>query len=243
MLMQKNIAFEAIQGSVNDNSGQLSLKSLFNSIPQEGLQAGKALFWEGDPANHLFELVEGVMRLYRIIGDGRRVITAFLYPGDLVGTSLQKRYLYTAEAVTDCKIRRIARKNFYDEISRSACLRPDFISLLCQEMAAAHDQMVLLSKKNAEERLCSFLLQLISREMTNAAGDLVMLPMNRLDIADYLGLTIETVSRTISKLASRNILVPVGRHDMKILNLKRLIQLSGNGDDFSLENCHSGSIH
>ncbi|UWU18697.1 helix-turn-helix domain-containing protein (plasmid) [Rhizobium sullae] len=243
MLMQKNIAFEAVKGSMADNSGQMSLKSLFHSIPQEVLQTGKAMFWEGDAANHLFELVDGVMRLYRIIGDGRRVITAFLYPGDLVGTSLQERYLYTAEAVTNCKIRRIARKNFHDEIFRSACLRPDFMSVLCQEMAAAHDQMVLLSKKNAEERLCSFLLQLISRDMTNAAGDLVTLPMNRLDIADYLGLTIETVSRTISKLASRNILVPVGRHDMKILSLKRLIQLSGNGDDFSLENCHSCSIH
>jgi CRP/FNR family transcriptional regulator len=67
--------------------------------------------------------------------------------------------------------------------------------------------------------------------------------MNRLDIADYLGLTIETVSRTITKLANRGVLAPAGRHEIRILNPKRLVQLSGNGDDFLSEDCHSSSVH
>ncbi len=182
--------------------------------------------------NHLFEITEGVIRLYRIIGEGRRVITAFLFPGDIVGASLQDRYLYTAEAVTDCRIRRIGRKTFHDEVSRSPCLRPDLIALLCRETAAAHDQMVLLSKKNAEERLCSFLHDLLRRGPAGAEEiGAVSLPMSRLDIADYLGLTIETVSRTITKLANRGVLTPVGRHEIRILQPRRLAHLSGDGRD------------
>ncbi len=232
MLMEKHTAFETEITRAGEFAPALSLASLFQAQPAETLCSGKALFWEGDPTNHLFELAEGVIRLYRIIGEGRRVITAFLFPGDLVGASLQDRYLYTAEAVTDCRVRRIGRKAFHEEVSRSPCLRPDLIALICQEMAAAHDQMVLLSKKNAEERLCSFLHDLLSREPSSTEeGGMVPLPMSRLDIADYLGLTIETVSRTITKLANRGVLTPVGRHEIRILQPRRLAHLSGDGRD------------
>ncbi len=230
MLMEKHAAFENEASRAAEFAPALSLASLFQAQPADLVSAGKALFWEGDPANHLFELTEGVIRLYRIIGEGRRVITAFLFPGDLVGASLQDRYLYTAEAVTDCRLRRIGRKVFHEEVSRNPGLRPDLIALLCAEMAAAHDQMVLLSKKNAEERLCSFLLNLMNRNGGNGPdGNLVALAMSRLDIADYLGLTIETVSRTITKLANRGVLAPVGRHEIRILQPRRLAQLSGDG--------------
>jgi CRP/FNR family transcriptional regulator len=241
--MQKHAAFDVEGNRGSGSPAPVSLASLFHLQPAEAVTAGKALFWEGDAASHLFEITEGIIRLYRIIGEGRRVITAFLFPGDLVGASLQERYLYTAEAVVDCRIRRVSRKNFHEEIARSPCLRPDFISLLCHEMAAAHDQMVLLSKKNAEERLCSFFLQLMGRDATSERAGRIGVPMNRLDIADYLGLTIETVSRTITKLANRGVLAPAGRHEIRILNPKRLVQLSGNGDDFLSEDCHSSSVH
>lgn len=232
MLMEKHTAFETEITRAGEFAPALSLAALFQAQPAEALCSGKALFWEGDPASHLFELAEGVIRLYRIIGEGRRVITAFLFPGDLVGASLQDRYLYTAEAVTDCRIRRIGRKAFHDEVSRSPCLRPDLIALLCRETAAAHDQMVLLSKKNAEERLCSFLHDLMRRGPAGAEeAGAVPLPMSRLDIADYLGLTIETVSRTITKLANRGVLTPVGRHEIRILQPRRLAHLSGDGRD------------
>ncbi len=232
MLMEKHTAFETEITRAGEFAPALSLGSLFQAQPAETLGSGKALFWEGDPTNHLFEIAEGVIRLYRIIGEGRRVITAFLFPGDIVGASLQDRYLYTAEAVTDCRIRRIGRKTFHDEVSRSPCLRPDLIALLCRETAAAHDQMVLLSKKNAEERLCSFLHDLLHRGPAGAEENgAVSLPMSRLDIADYLGLTIETVSRTITKLANRGVLTPVGRHEIRILQPRRLAHLSGDGRD------------
>ncbi|MBX5218688.1 MULTISPECIES: Crp/Fnr family transcriptional regulator [unclassified Rhizobium] len=243
MLMQNNHAFEnAEQTGEAINAGQ-SLSSLFRSSAAEPVAAGKAICWEGDQAKHLFQVEEGVVRLHRIIGEGRRVITAFHFAGDLIGASLQNDFIFTAEAVTECKIRRMSRKSFHEEVVRSDALGPAYISLLCQEAAAAHEQMVLLSKKNAEERLCSFIVKLASRRNPRPRQGLVRVPMNRQDIADHLGLTIETVSRTITKLASRNIVIPEGRHDLRIVNLARLKQLSGDADDFTDDSCHRVNLH
>jgi CRP/FNR family transcriptional regulator len=243
MLMQNNAAFEHAEPTHDVMRGGQSLSSLFLTSTTETIAAGKAICWEGDAANHLFHVVEGVVRLHRIIGEGRRVITAFHFAGDLIGASLQDAFLFTAEAVSDCRIRRVSRKSFHEEVARSESLRPIYINLLCQETAAAHDQMVLLSKLNAEERLCSFIVKLASRLDAQMRQGLLRVPMNRQDIADYLGITIETVSRTITKLASRNVVVPEGRHDLRIVNLNRLIQLSGNADDFSEKTCHRVSLH
>ncbi|WP_064697678.1 Crp/Fnr family transcriptional regulator [Rhizobium aegyptiacum] len=243
MLMQNNHAFDNVEKTGEAIDADQSLSSLFLSSAAEPVSAGKAICWEGDKAKHLFQVEEGVVRLHRIIGEGRRVITAFHFAGDLIGASLQNDFIFTAEAVTECKIRRISRKSFHEEVARSEALVPAYISLLCQEAAAAHEQMVLLSKKNAEERLCSFVVKLASRRNPRPRQGLVRVPMNRQDIADHLGLTIETVSRTITKLASRNIVIPEGRHDLRIVNLARLIQLSGDADDFSDDSCHRVNLH
>ncbi|MBP2449572.1 Crp/Fnr family transcriptional regulator [Rhizobium leguminosarum] len=243
MLMQNNHAFDNAEKTLEALHAGQSLSSLFVSSAAEAVAAGKAICWEGDKANHLFQVEEGVVRLHRIIGEGRRVITAFHFAGDLIGASLQNDFLFTAEAVTECRIRRISRKSFHEEVARSNALGPAYISLLCQEAAAAHEQMVLLSKKNAEERLCSFIVKLASRRNAQPRQGLLRVPMNRQDIADHLGLTIETVSRTITKLASRNIVVPEGRHDLRIVNLARLVQLSGDADDFSEDSCHRVNLH
>jgi len=242
MLMQGQQAFENVDLGVKAVQGN-SLSSLFQMSATETVEAGKAICWEGDAARHLFQITEGVVRLHRIIGDGRRVITAFHFAGDVVGSFLQGDFLFTAEAVTDCKIRRLSRKQFQEEIERSELLRPAYISLLCRETASAHDQLVLLSRKNAEERLCTFLMKLATRDGETLHQGLLEVPMSRQDIADYLGLTIETVSRSISKLAQRKIVIPDGRHNLRVVNLARLAQLSGNVDDFSDRTCHRGSVH
>jgi CRP/FNR family transcriptional regulator len=244
MLMQGKNAFEIAGYAGEVLQPGHSLCSVFQMSVIESVPAGKAICWEGDTASYLFQVVEGVVRLQRIIGEGRRVITAFHYAGDVVGAFLQGDFLFTAEAVGDCKIRRISRKSFLSEVAASELLRPEYINLLCKQTAAAHEKMVLLSKKNAEERLCSFLVELASRtEAPTQDGLLLQVPMNRQDIADYLGMTIETVSRTISKLACRNIVVPEGRHNLRIISLSRLAQLCGNADVFSVKNCHRVKIH
>ncbi|RWX81823.1 cyclic nucleotide-binding domain-containing protein [Neorhizobium lilium] len=253
MLMQGKNAFEiagyareAVQPRTSPSRGSTpcqSLLALFQMSALETVPASKAVCWEGDSASHLFQVVEGVVRLQRIIGEGRRAITAFQYAGDVVGAFVQGEFPFTAEAVTECKIRRISRKTFLSEVTGSDVLRPEYIKLLCEETAAAHEQMVLLSKKNAEERLCSFLVELASRGGAPGQTGLLQVPMNRQDIADYLGMTIETVSRTISKLAARKIVVPEGRHNLRIICFSRLSRLCGNADAFHSENCHRMGIH
>ena len=82
------------------------LQGLFKKQPVEHLAGGQSLFFEGDAAKHLFEVVEGSLRIFKIISDGRRIITGFLHAGDVVGVSLKSHYLYSVEAVTDAKVRR-----------------------------------------------------------------------------------------------------------------------------------------
>jgi len=219
----------SVIGNPSDGADQpQTLEDLFQGQIEEKFDAGEALFWEGDAAKDVFQLVSGVLRIYRILGDGRRVITGFVYPGDLVGVSLRDRYLYTAEAVNAVRVRRFGRRRFDEEVARFPELRPQLFARVCDEMAAAQDQMVLLARKTAEERVCSFLLTIVRRR--DAQDDrlpMIDLPMTRLDIADYLGLTIETVSRTMTKIARAKVVAPSGRHALAINRLTRLTELAG----------------
>ena len=104
------------------------------------------------------------MRVYRIMSDGRRAIMGFVHPGDVLGVSFQDRYLFTAEAVTEIKVQHYARGRFFAMINKSPALRPQLFAILCDEMSAAQDQMLLLGRKTAEERVVSFLLSNSSQE-------------------------------------------------------------------------------
>ncbi|MQT12206.1 helix-turn-helix domain-containing protein [Segnochrobactrum spirostomi] len=225
----------SIDSSASPNEPE-SLEALFEGQPLERIQAGGSLFFEGDAASHVFAVAEGVLRIFKILSDGRRVITGFLYPGDLVGVSLRDRYLYSAEAVVATKVRRFGRGRFQDEIARCPELRPQLFARICDEMAAAQDQMVLLARKSAEERVCSFLM-LIARRMgcSSQPASRIEIPMTRLDMADYLGLTIETVSRTMTNLTSRGVIEPTGRHTVAVRRMKTLAVLAGEGDDDEAE--------
>jgi CRP/FNR family transcriptional regulator len=223
-------------------SQAVSLRSLFGGQPLETFETGMAIFWEGDDARHVFEVVEGVLRVFRILSDGRRVITGFLYPGDLLGVSLKDHYLYTAEAVTRTKLRRYEHGRFQDEINRSPELRPQLFACLCDEMAAAQDQMVLLARKSAEERVASFLLVIARRLGGEQKHPVVEIPMTRLDMADYLGLTIETVSRTMTRLTNCGVIAPSSRHAIVVRRLGQLAVLAGEADDGDNHAAGAGAI-
>lgn len=207
-----------------------TLHALFDQ-PLEKVQAGATVVWEGDAARHAFLVEDGVLRIVRILGDGRRIITGFIFRGDLIGISLHRRHPYSVEAVTPARIRRLAQTRLQEEIGRRPELRPEIFGVLADEMEAAQDQMVLLARKSAEERVCSFLL-LIARR-TGAVVDVapvIEIPMTRLDIADFLGLTIETVSRTITKLTARGLISPAGRHALKLCEMRRLRDIEGQDE-------------
>lgn len=210
---------------------QCSLGALFDRSPLERATAGQIVFFEGDRALHVFAIREGNLRICRQLHDGRRVITGFLTKGDIVGVSFKNRYLYSAEALDDVAFQRQTKVAFEKQLLARPDLRPVLLSQLCDEVAAAQDQMVLLSCKSAEERLCSFLLARLRKcTAQGCKPNVVDLPMTRLDIADYLGLTIETVSRTVTKLAGQGILSAGRRHEILVLKKSALVQRAGEDE-------------
>jgi CRP/FNR family transcriptional regulator len=209
-------------------SGDASLESLFRGQPAEVFSAGRAVFWQGDPAADLFEVTKGVLRLCRVLPEGKRVVAGFIYPGDLLGVAYRDRYLFTAEAVTDVTVRRFPRRRFDAIVSESTNFRPTVLAKLCDEMCAAQDQMLLLLHRSAEGRVASFLLTVARKtEGGEARGMEVHLPMSRTDIADYLGLTIETTCRCISKLKAEGLISLNGPHHVVLERPGGLRRLSG----------------
>ncbi|MDE3775601.1 Crp/Fnr family transcriptional regulator [Sinorhizobium meliloti] len=205
------------------------LSSLFARQPVERFAPAQAVFWEGDEATHIFEVTVGMLRALRLLGDGRRIIVGFLRPGDLLGVSLKERYLYTVEAVSSVELRRFPRRRFEDEVARHSNLQQQLFSRLRDEMTAAQDQAVLLSRRSAEEKLANFFL-LMGRNQNCKQTSIVDLPMTRLDIADYLGMTIETVSRTITKLANSGVIATPERRSVTVLKMETLRSLA-DGDE------------
>jgi CRP/FNR family transcriptional regulator, anaerobic regulatory protein len=196
--------------------------------PVETLAANEALFWEGDPADSVFEIVSGVLRLSRLLADGRRAIVGFLYAGEMLGLPCRDGYAYTAEAVTTLKVRRLSRPQVLRLVDESPVVRRDLLALAYDEMCSAQDQMLLLGRKTAEERVASFLLQVARRCAGNGAtASEIILPMTRLDMADFLGLTIETVSRLMSKLKGDGIIALPSPSRVLVMDEAALHALAG----------------
>ncbi|HUB62845.1 MAG TPA: helix-turn-helix domain-containing protein [Methylocella sp.] len=160
---------------------------------------GETLFTEGDETNSVYEIVRGMLRLVKLLPDGRRQITGFLSSGHLLGLAPEGVNVYTAEAVTEVTLCRYGRAAFERLIDEVPGFAKRLLTVTSHELRVAQDQMLLLGRKTAMEKVASFLL-LIAKQQDGDATLEVDLPMTRSDIADYLGLTIETVSRTLTKL-------------------------------------------
>lgn len=163
----------------------------------------QTLFFEGDAARYCFKVVSGAVRCCKLLADGRRHVTQFLLPGDFVGLESDDTYHCSVEAVNDATVLRYPRHAVDQLVQQRPRLGKRLLGLLCEEIFAAQAQMLLLGRKSAVERLASFLLAMSER---NGEHDRVELPMTRGDIADHLGLTIETVSRTFSQLKGRGVI-------------------------------------
>lgn len=159
---------------------------------------GETLFFDGDDAVHFFEIVSGTVRCCRLTADGRRQIYRFAGAGDMLGLGGEAVHTYSAEAVTDVVVRRHRLASLDAAMAGDGRLRERVFGALREELAAVRLQMVLLGQMSAAERVASFLIALAARAADPTAS--IHLPMTRADIADYLGLTIETVSRKINEL-------------------------------------------
>ena len=180
-------------------------------------QPGQALFHEGDPNPYVFNVVDGAVKLYRLLPDGRRQITGFLFQGDFLGLGGRGPSSFTAEALTPLNTCRFRRGDFDQLLNALPALEHRLVALAGDELMAAQEQIVLLGRKTARERLASFLTRLSERQV-QLGGPVghVHLPMTRLDIADYLGLTIETVSRVFTQFKTSGLIQLLPGNDVAL---------------------------
>ncbi len=186
-----------ICGGLTPNEMQ-HLAAIISSLE---LYPGQSLFQEGDPATNAYSVTAGTVKIYKLLPDGRCQVTGFLFPGDFLGLATNETYAYGAEAVNHAVLCSYPRRKFEALLERFPDMERRLLSMANHELAVAQEQMLLLGRKTAKERVASFLLTL-SHNATRRGqrGDPVFVPMSRSDIGDYLGLTTETVSRTFTQL-------------------------------------------
>jgi CRP/FNR family transcriptional regulator, nitrogen fixation regulation protein len=161
------------------------------------------IYGECEPAEYVYQVNYGAVRTYKLLNDGRRQIDAFHLPGDIFGLDSGDTHRLTAEAVIDTNVRVVKRRTLETVAKTDVATACDLWRMTSDDLRRAQDHMLLLGRKSAIERVAAFLLEM-DRRLSKAG--MVALPMCRRDIGDYLGLTLETVSRTLSLLHDQDIL-------------------------------------
>jgi CRP/FNR family transcriptional regulator len=204
------------------------LRRLNSISDHQDFGAGEILVREGDPATNLFNITSGAVRVYKLLPDGRRQIVGFLFSGDFLGLATGDRYAFSAEALSTGSACRFQKKSYRKMLVEQPDLETALLDRASHELQAAHNQMLLLGRKTAVERLASFLADLAARDRrAGGGGRIIQLPMTRAEIADYLGLTTETVSRVTSRLKTRGVIRLLSLHSLSIEKPAELAELAG----------------
>ena len=183
------------------------------------LRPGEELARQGEAAFSVFTITSGMLKSYEILPDGRRQITGFHSPGDFVSAGPDDRFETIIEAVEDTRLCAFPIRRFEDFVGDHRSLERELYITSERRLADSRRQMVLLGRKNAVERIASFFLALCERR---EGADQLRLPMSRSDIADYLGLTKETVSRVLAQLKSRRLIRLLAIDRIEILDRAEL---------------------
>lgn len=188
------------------------------------------LCWEGDPVDYVFQVIRGVVCLYKLLPDGRRQVARFCHAGDIIGLTADRRYPYTADALTELSVVRIRRADLDARMASDRALLQAVLAAIGQELSLAQNQLLLLGRKSAPERVASFLHAMVEQAMRDGGDDQsVTLPMTRVDIADFLGLTHETVCRVLGVLKVQGIVATPDPHRIEIL-LPEVLEEIAEGD-------------
>jgi len=177
------------------------------------------IYGEGELAEYVYQVVRGAVRTSKLLSDGRRQICAFLLPGDVFGLESSTSHRLAAEAVIDTTVRLVKRNSLEQAAGIDVQVARKLWGITAGELGHAENHMLLLGRKNAMERVATFLLEMDRRL---AVAGMMALPMCRRDIGDYLGLTLETVSRALSQLHSEGVLGFSGARQIVLRNRQRL---------------------
>ena len=177
------------------------------------------IYGEDEPAEYVYQIIRGAVRTYRLLSDGRRQIGTFLLPGDVFGLESGTSHRLAAEAIIDTTVRLVKRSSLEQAAGVDVRVARKLWTMTAAELRHAEDHMLLLGRKNAMERVANFLLEMDRRL---AVAGMMALPMCRRDIGDYLGLTLETVSRALSQLHGEGVLGFSGARQIVLRNRQHL---------------------
>ena len=178
--------------------------------------AGTEIFGEAEAADYIYQVIEGAVRSHKLLSDGRRQIGAFHLAGDIFGLE-HDFHRFTAEAIVDTTVRLMKRESLERVAKTDYAIVRSLLNMTTDNLQHAENHMLLLGRKTALERVAAFLLEMDRRL---PAEGVMALPINRRDIADYLGLSLETVSRALSELHKKGYLRFSGKTQRKIVVLK-----------------------
>lgn len=203
-----------------------TLEDRLTHASERRLEPKEHVFCEGDPRAHVYRVEDGVIAIYKTLFDGRRRIIDFAYPGDFIGLGVLGEHIMSAQATCPAKVRCLSASALENLAETDASLALKLYKSVCQDLVAARSLLVTVGQRSAVERMAAFLLAL-HRRGAGDAGDVIKLAMRRSDIADLLGLTIETVSRTLTKLREMGVIeVEQGGTTVTLLDTARLMDLA-----------------
>lgn len=185
------------------------------------LGKGEELFAEGDAADFFYKVVSGAVRTYKLLNDGRRQIDEFHLAGDIFGLETGEEHRFSADAVDVTTVVAFRRRRFETLAHDDPALVDQVMASMMRSLERAHDHIMLLGRKTAQEKVATFLLDM-ARRLSNE--DRFELPMQRTDIADHLGLTIETVSRTLTQFAREGLIELAAASRSVVLSDKAALQ-------------------
>ncbi|MDD1536357.1 MULTISPECIES: helix-turn-helix domain-containing protein [unclassified Bradyrhizobium] len=184
------------------------------SLSEFSYKKGTEIYGEKEPAEYVYQVKTGAVRSYKLLSDGRRQIGAFHLAGDIFGLENGSAHRFTAEAIVDTTVRLIRRQTLELVADSDPVVANNLLNMTTSNLQHAEDHMLLLGRKTSLERVAAFILEMDQR-LTRT--DVIALPMSRRDIADYLGLTLETVSRALSRLHEFGIIDFVGNTQRQIV--------------------------
>jgi CRP/FNR family transcriptional regulator len=196
------------------------------------LQANTVFIEEGEPALYFYNVNAGNIRLFKSLPDGRRQITGFAGPGHFLGLVATSKNMFSAETMEPVKLCRFTRSAMATMFGEFPALERKLLDLAMHELVLSQQQLLLLGRKTALERIASFLLSWAERQEICASGTLpkprsvLQLPLSRTDLADYLGLTIETVSRSLSQLKRDGLIDIPNIHEIVLLRPQALSDIA-----------------
>lgn len=217
---------------MTSESGALEQALALAQASLRRIEAKELLFAEGDPTTHVFRVETGAIALYKVLADGRRQIVGFAYPGDLIGLGAQGEHVMNAQAIKPTRLRCLPMAALHRSAAQDPALGFKLYEALARELAATRDLMLTTGQRSATERVASFLLAFSRRSARNGQDPANFeLPMTRADIGDFLGLTIETVSRTFTKLKTLGLIeLPQSNH-VRLVDRSQLESLAAGADE------------